>query len=709
MAGAIISTMPPRKRLFATALVFLFLGLLIFGWNNGDPGTGPKPPEAENGILDLGNWDLETDGTVNLDGQWEFYWQQLLEPADFMIDPPRQDAYINVPSTWNRFRVDGEEIGGKGFATYRLRVLFHDQNRLLALKIPRVFTAYKLWINGDLVASAGEVGTGLQGMTPQYLPQVAIFNPGEDPIEIVVQVSNYYHRSGGLLEGINFGLEKHILDTRTRALGLELFIVGCLFLMGMYHLGLFAYRTNELSSLVFGVYCLAIGIRTTLAGEIFFIYLMPNFNWEVAHNLQTLAFYLGLPLFIMFIHLIFPQDVPLKAVRIVQYITLPFALLVALTPARIFTIVNPAFQIFVFMAIPYFIYTLIKAVRNRRQGSLIILIGAIILIAATVNDIVFLSVILNDYPVPLLRKFITSGNLSSRGLLVFTFAQSLVLAMKFSTAFTRVEHMSQEMRELNMNLEEKVQERTAELETSNEELERAYTELSKLQKYRRDLLANISHDLRSPLTTIKGYVDTILDGVVKDPQEQHQYLQVVRDKTVGLDSLTRELSELASLESREVELNCANLTPGEIVEAIYQRNYLHLQAQGLELRIAPAYSAQKISADPEKIERVFDNLIANSIRHTPVDGTITIGFTDQQRETVFYVRDNGTGIDKEDLPKIFDRFYKAGKTRKACSGGSGLGLAIAKEIVEFHGGRIWAENNPDAGVTFFLSLPHVNN
>ncbi|MTI95287.1 MAG: diguanylate cyclase [Firmicutes bacterium] len=695
-----------NSQLKAPVLFLIILGLsfLMVNVAGAENSFHEIHPTAKNGVLDLTAWDLDTDGIVPLEGQWEFYWQALLEPADF-ADSNGSPELINVPGTWNQYKVNNEAIGGMGYATYKLSVEIDSQDRLLALKIPRVFTAYTLWINGELAASAGSVGTSRENSTPKYLPQVAVFDAGEGKVEIVMQVSNYHHRSGGVLENIGFGLEEQILDARYRALGLELFIFGCLFIMGLYHLGLYAFRRSELSSLVFGVYCLAIGMRTLLAGEIFFIYLWPGFNWEVAHNLQTLAFYLGLPLFVMFIRLIFPQDVPLRAVRLVQAISLAFSLLVVFTPARIFTHVNPAFQMFFLATIPYFVYTLIRAIRNKRQGALVIGTGAFALILSTVNDVIFLSVIMNDYPAPLLREIVTRGNLSSLGILAFAFAQALVLAMKFSTAFTRVEEMSAEVQELNINMEDKVAERTADLEKSNEELDEAYRELFKLQKFRRNLLANISHDLRSPMTTIKGYVDAILDGMVKDPNEQRRYLEVVREKSLGLEILTRELFELARLESREVNLDLGVFSAEEIVQAIYLKYRLDAEAKGINLSLDIPEQTPIVNVDIEQIARVFDNLIANSIRHSPAGGSITIGYFAQENQVVFSVTDTGEGIQEADLPNIFDRFYKGDKSRTASSGGSGLGLAVAREIVEYHGGKIWARNNPGAGSTFGFSLP----
>jgi len=143
-----------------------------------------------------------------------------------------------------------------------------------------------------------------------------------------------------------------------------------------------------------------------------------------------------------------------------------------------------------------------------------------------------------------------------------------------------------------------------------------------------------------------------------------------------------------------------------LLQGIFNKSRLDAEDQKLALRLNIPDDSHRplVNVDMEQIVRVFNNLIANSIKHTPENGTITIGFTLSNDKVVFHIQDTGTGINEDDLPNIFNRFYKGDKSRSANSGGSGLGLAIAKEIVEYHGGEIWVENNPVGGATFHFSL-----
>ncbi len=250
-----------------------------------------------------------------------------------------------------------------------------------------------MWVNNELIASAGIVGTNREKMTPQYLPQTAFFQ-SKEKIEIILQISNFYHRSGGLLESIKLGQKEAILDMNNKRLAYDLFLFGSLLIMGIYHVFVFIYRKKERSILYFGLFCLFVSIRTLLVGEIFFIHLFPNFSWELAHKMQTSSYYLGVFLLIMFFKTIFPEYIKKGIIRGFTFIISGFALIVLLTPARIFTLFNPLYQVFTLVVISYIILVLYKILRykvikEKDISSLFIVTGALILFITVLNDIYF--------------------------------------------------------------------------------------------------------------------------------------------------------------------------------------------------------------------------------------------------------------------------------------------------------------------------------
>lgn len=481
-------------------IIATICALLLIMSGCGNPAASAEPkPKAVSGTIDFTAYDFEKDGTISLDGEWEFYWEELLELSDLQDVRTLKKQYIRVPGSWNKYDWNNSRLTGNGCATYVLTLKLPDNIDSLALKLPRMFTAYTLSLDDTLLTSSGKVAADKELSVPQYYPKVITLNPVDTNVKLIVQVSNYFHRSGGMLEGIKLGTETQIFKTRENHIALELFQFGCLMIMGIYHIFLYLFRKKNRQPFYFGLYCILIAIRTLFVGEIFIIQLFPNFNWEIQHKIQTLTFYIGVPIFTQFIMSVFPDDFPKKALKFTQITGSCFSLFVLLMPARIFTVVNPGFQLFTAVVIVFVLYTLTLACARRRKGAPLIAFGCVVFIVTALNDILFLSVPFNDYTLTFFRSIITTGNLSSFGLIVLVFTQSIVLATNFSKAFTAVEVMSKKLitadrqkDELLYSLEAKVQERTAELKQSNSDLETALKKLSKAESSRKQLLTNIS-------------------------------------------------------------------------------------------------------------------------------------------------------------------------------------------------------------------------
>ncbi|NLZ38317.1 MAG: hypothetical protein GX893_01740 [Firmicutes bacterium] len=237
--------MPNRKKIANLVFILVFFFTFIGSCSKGLAFIRKK---AIKGVFMLPQGELE-ENILKLDGEWEFYWQKLLEPNDF-LENTYSFVYVDLPNSWC-----GYNFSGSGYATYRLQ-LKAEQSGRLALKLPRILTAYKLWINNDLIAFAGSVGQNRESMVPQYLPQVVFFEVMEGTNELVLQVSNYYHRSGGVLESILLGSEENILHLRYKNIALEFFLFGSLLLMSLYHLLLFFFGENIILRfiLAFSVY-----------------------------------------------------------------------------------------------------------------------------------------------------------------------------------------------------------------------------------------------------------------------------------------------------------------------------------------------------------------------------------------------------------------------------------------------------------------------
>lgn len=228
------------------------------------------------------------------------------------------------------------------------------------------------------------------------------------------------------------------------------------------------------------------------------------------------------------------------------------------------------------------------------------------------------------------------------------------------------------------------------------------TQIRQLEIIRRDFLSNISHELRSPLASLKALTDTLRDGAIDDPPAAHHFLDSMETELDALTHLVTELLELARIESGQVPLQLKPVSPEKLVASAAERMRLQADRAGLTLLLECDSSLPEVLADEPRLEQVLVNLLQNAIKFTPAGGLVTLSASRQKDEVILSVRDTVIGISRENLPRIFERFFKADKSRS--KGGTGLGLAIARHLVEAHGGRIWVESVEGQGSTFFLTL-----
>ena len=232
------------------------------------------------------------------------------------------------------------------------------------------------------------------------------------------------------------------------------------------------------------------------------------------------------------------------------------------------------------------------------------------------------------------------------------------------------------------------------------------TRLRRLERVRRDFVSNVSHELRTPLASLKAVVDTLRDGALEDPAAARRFLSKIEVEVDALTQLVTELLELARIESGRAPLRLQPVAVSEIVALPVERLVPQAERAGLELRVSIPSDLPPVLADIDRARQVVMNLVHNAIKFTPA-GLVEVSAARQGDEIVIAVRDTGVGISEEDLPRIFERFYKADRARSG--GGTGLGLALAKHVVQAHGGRIWAESTEGKGSTFFFTLPAFTN
>lgn len=230
--------------------------------------------------------------------------------------------------------------------------------------------------------------------------------------------------------------------------------------------------------------------------------------------------------------------------------------------------------------------------------------------------------------------------------------------------------------------------------------------LSDSDRQRRQMTADVAHELRTPLSLIRGRLEGIQDGVYSLTTEQ---ITTLLRETTLLERLIEDLRILALADAGQLPLYRESIAPSSLLKSVAQSFQEQGRDQGVDIRVAGLPGLPEVEADPQRISQVLSNLVANSLRHTPAGGTVLLSawsaVVEGQELVYISVRDTGSGIATADLPHIFDRFYRADPSRTRAGGGAGLGLAIAKRIIEAHHGSIRAESAPNEGTTVIFSLP----
>ena len=653
-------------------LIRLFIAALAISIAWGCAGnTGP--PKAETGRLDLSSWNFETQGSIGLDGMWEFYWKRLLGPADFSSAPPfLPSAYMGLPGFWNEHNAAGKTFPAQGFATYRLLVRLPKEKPALALKLLDINLAYRLWINGEFKREVGRVGTSRDDTLPHRKAQIVGIPPDSERVEILLQVACFHHRLGGVADTLVLGDKARLVARHGIVSGLILLATGSLLIMGLYHMVLFALRPRERSLLYFGLICLVFSLwQGALHPEKRFLAeVFPALTWQGLFRIEYLVLTLCVPLFILFIHALFPRESHRTALRLSLASSLAFFSLIVSAPTHISVRTVPIFEVIAVASATYMIVVLSRAVGQARDGSLFLLISIAAAALMMVNDILYDS------------RIIHSFFFSPWAVIILIIFHSFVLSIRFSRAFAAEEKLSEELEEKNIAL-------------------------SRMINLKDEFLANTSHELRTPLAGMIGISEALMAGVGgKLPDLAASNLSLIVNSGRRLSNLVNDVLDYSRLKHRDILLFPAPVNLAAAVDTVLAVSRELARGKPIELRNDIPTGIAHVLADEDRLQQILFNLIGNAVKFTG-QGSVTVSARQQREMVEVSVADTGIGIEKKDLETIFESYEQSTPGKTATTGGTGLGLFITKKLVELHNGEIGAESEPGKGAVFRFTLPQT--
>lgn len=243
-------------------------------------------------------------------------------------------------------------------------------------------------------------------------------------------------------------------------------------------------------------------------------------------------------------------------------------------------------------------------------------------------------------------------------------------------------------------------------ENMRKRLKESTEETIRNEEESKELISNISHDLKTPITAIKGYAEGIIDGVADTPEKREKYIRTIYNKANDMDKLIGELTLYSKIDTNRIPYNFNKVNVDEYFADCVEEIAVELESKNITLNYFNYVDKETIIiADPEQLKRVINNIISNSVKYIGnKKGALNIRINDEIDFIHVEIEDNGKGINQKDLPYIFDRFYRTDDSRNSNQGGSGIGLAIVKKIIEVHGGRIWATSKENTGTIMHFIL-----
>ncbi len=430
--------------------IFLFFILTFFLIHSVN--SQKSVPQIVNGVIDLENWDLKNDGSIKISGNWLFYKNVFLQ------SPSQADTmpyfHIQVPGIWSKIA----QMDNTGYGTYRLKLIIHQNKQYrLSFRIRLIGVAFTALVNGKEMYYSGKVSNSKEGEIPFFNPGILEFNSEHDTVDLMIRVSNFHHYRGGIWRHIWFGEEDQIRKEKSITDFYDWFLIGCLLIMGFYHVSLYLIRRTEVSNLFFGLLTLLFVFRIGVNDNMFFSIIL-ELPWNAIIFTEYFTFYCLPFMVILFMNEIFSDKLLKKLVYISAVVAIVFLIPVFVSQPIFYSRFPIYYRVYVFLLCVILIPILVKMVYKKKEGASIFLIGFSIFAFFTIIDLLSHSYVIYT------RQY------APFGVLIFNFSQSFILNLRFAKSFKKVEEMANQLDFQNKNLELMVDERTREIEMQKEDI-----------------------------------------------------------------------------------------------------------------------------------------------------------------------------------------------------------------------------------------------
>lgn len=452
----------PALSLFTAILIALLLFAALFTFSD-NLLPSRLAPKAENGVIDLSNYSLQQSAPIKLDGEWHFYWQALLEPGQ--LPPLEKPMTMLLPASWNKSSNQGNSFPAFGYGTYQLTLNLATSGTPLAISLPEIGTAFRMYADQQLLASAGTVQPGEAGFAAEYAAQVVHFIPQSKRVTLTIQVANQAYSWGGIWYSIYLGEVGKVYELQAKESFRSIFLVGIFFIVAIYNLIQFSLRSADLFPFQFALMCLCLAIRELLSRSLLGLGIGLDLPFTLHLKVDYLTFSGAVLFFLGSLRTAFPKEFYGLVFWSITATSMLYSVIVIVTPAPFFANWLYIYQLTVFAGMLYSLYGVVLAIYRGRLGSKSFMFGMLILIISVVNDMLYV------------REIVHTGQMFGFGMVGMILCQCLMTYSRFIDAVNDKLRLSDELTKRNKQLtafshtlEDMVEERTQALEEANQKL-----------------------------------------------------------------------------------------------------------------------------------------------------------------------------------------------------------------------------------------------